>query len=153
MNPPLRTPKDVDALIGGVVDGTITVLATDHAPHTQEEKELEFAAAPYGIIGLECALPLYIQALLTPGHLDWPRLLALMTIEPARLCGLTGKGTLAEGADADVTILDPDHAWTIDVASFRSRSRNCPFHGWNVRGRATHTLVGGEVKYRLESGR
>ena len=149
MNPPLRTAADVEALRQGVADGTITILATDHAPHTAEEKALEFAAAPYGIVGLDCALALYVQALITPGLIGWPRLIELLTINPARLCGLEGKGTLAPGSDADLTIIDPDLEWTIDVQQFASKARNCPFHGRQVRGRATATIVGGQVKYRL----
>lgn len=153
MNPPLRTRRDVEALIEAIKDGTVTVLATDHAPHTREEKELEFAAAPYGIIGLDCALPLYVKALIETETLDWPALLAMMTIHPARLCGLDHKGTLAPGADADVTIIDPRLSWTIDVEQFASKSRNCPFHGWRVNGRAIATIVGGEVKHCLDGDR
>jgi len=148
MNPPLRTKRDVEAILAGVKDGTITVLATDHAPHTQEEKELEFAAAPYGIIGLECALPLYIRALIESGTIDWPTMIAMMTINPARLCPLPGKGSLSPGMDADVTVIDPKLEWTVDVSQFRSKSRNCPFHGWKVQGAAVATIVGGAVKYR-----
>jgi dihydroorotase len=92
MNPPLREQKDVDAIRAGVADGTITVLATDHAPHTTEEKKLPFEEAPFGIVGLETALPLYVEALVTPKLIEWPRLIALMTIEPARLCGLDQQG-------------------------------------------------------------
>jgi len=151
MNPPLRTAADVKACIEAVKDGTIDCLATDHAPHLLEEKELEFAAAPFGIISLECALALYIKALVEPGHVDWMRLIELMTIKPARIVNLAkgtlGKGTLAEGADADVTIIDPEHSWTINPATFKSKSRNCPFAGWQVKGRAVTTLVGGEVKW------
>lgn len=146
MNPPLRGKRDVEAILQGIRDGTITILATDHAPHTQEEKELEFAAAPYGIIGLDCALPLYVRALVESGTLDWPGMLAMMTCNPAKLCNLTGKGTLAPGSDADVTVIDPKAAWTIDVADFASKSRNCPFHGWKVEGRAIATIVEGQVK-------
>ena len=149
MNPPLRTAADVAACVAGVVDGTIDCLATDHAPHRAEEKELEFADAPNGIIGLECALPLYVRALVEPGHITWPKLIELMTVGSARVAKLA-KGTLAVGADADVTIIDPDHRWTVDVSKFRGKSRNCPFHGWAVTGRATHTIVGGAVKWRLE---
>ena len=149
MNPPLRTAADVDALRRGVGDGTITILATDHAPHTAEEKALEFAAAPYGIVGLDCALPLYIKALIDTQTIDWPRLIELLTINPARLCGLAGKGTLAVGSDADVTIIDPEMPWTIDVSRFASKARNCPFGGWNVRGRAVITIVSGSVKFEL----
>jgi dihydroorotase len=146
MNPPLRTAADVEACIAGVADGTIDILATDHAPHRAEEKEAEFPAAPFGIIGLECALPLYIEALLTPGHISRSKLIDLMTAAPARV-GKLNKGTLSVGADADVTIIDPRLAWTIDVNRFAGKSRNCPFHGRKVTGRATHTIVGGELKW------
>lgn len=146
MNPPLRGRRDIEAILDGIRDGTITILATDHAPHTREQKELEFAAAPFGIIGLDCALPLYVRALIESQTLDWPAMLAMMTINPARLCGLAGKGELAVGADADVTVIDPNETWTIDVEQFASRSRNCPFDGWTVRGRAIATIVGGAVK-------
>ncbi|MBX3355922.1 MAG: dihydroorotase [Phycisphaeraceae bacterium] len=147
MNPPLRGSADVEALRKGVADGTITVLATDHAPHTSSEKARDFAAAPFGIIGLECALPLYAKALVETGLIEWPRLIALMTIEPARLCGLDrmGLGTLSVGGPADITVIDPALKWTIDVASFKSLSRNCPFDGWSVTGRAIKVLVGGRL--------
>ncbi|MAE64924.1 MAG: dihydroorotase [Phycisphaeraceae bacterium] len=145
MNPPLRSRRDIEGIREGVRDGTVTILATDHAPHTREEKELEFAAAPYGIIGLECALPLYVRGLIETETLDWPAMLAMMTSQPARLCGLEGKGTLCAGADADVTVIDPNEAWTIDVDAFHGKSRNCPFHGWNVTGRPVATIVGGRV--------
>ncbi len=146
MNPPLRARADVAALLDGVRDGTLTILATDHAPHTQEEKELEFAAAPFGIVGLDCALPLYVQALVESETLDWPAMLAMMTINPAKLCRLGRKGTLAQGADADVTLIDPKAHWTIDADDFASKGRNCPFHGWNVTARAVGAIVGGRVK-------
>jgi dihydroorotase len=150
MNPPLRTAADVRACIEGVIDGTIDCLATDHAPHLAEEKELEFQNAPFGIIGLEGALALYAKALVEPGHIDWMRLIELMTLAGARIVKLDAtKGTLTEGADADVTIIDPQMKWTIDAEQFASKSRNCPFHGWEVTGRATHTIVGGAVKWRL----
>jgi dihydroorotase len=148
MNPPLRTAADVRACIAGVVDGTIDCLATDHAPHLAEEKELEFAAAPFGIISIECALALYVEALVTPGHIDWLRLIGLMSSEPARIARLNA-GTLTPGAPADVTIIDPGAQWTIDVEAFQSRSRNCPFHGRRVTGRATHTIVDGVVVHEL----
>jgi len=146
MNPPLRQKRDVDALRQGIADGTITVLATDHAPHTPEEKELEFAAAPYGIIGLECALPLYIEALIASDTIDWPRLIAMLTINGAHLCNLDGKGHLTAGADADVTVIDANLKWTIDAEAFAGKSRNCPFHGWSVAGQAVCTVVGGDIK-------
>ena len=148
MNPPLRAAADVKACIEGVKDGTIDCLATDHAPHLAEEKELEFTAAPFGIIGLECALALYIKALVEPGHIDWMRLIELMTIKGADIVKLP-KGTLRQGHDADVTIIDPQKKWTIDVEKFAGKSHNCPFHGWKVTGRATTTIVGGAVKWRL----
>ena len=149
MSPPLRTAADVAAVIEGVKDGTIDVLATDHAPHLAEEKELEFAYAPNGIIGMECALPLYIKALVEPGHISWLRLIELMSTGPAKVLALPSKGTLAAGADADVTIIDPQAQWTIEPPHFKSKSRNCPFAGWAVKGRVTTTIVGGEVKYEL----
>lgn len=153
MNPPLRTAGDIDALKKAVADGTITVLATDHAPHTAAEKARDFASAPFGIIGLECALPLYVKALVDDGVIGWPRLIAMMTIEPVRLCGfdrragLESLGTLRVGGIADVTVIDPAATWTIRAAEFASKSRNCPFEGWTVRGRATHTIVGGVLRY------
>ncbi len=147
MNPPLRGLADVEACIAGVKDGTIDCLATDHAPHLAEEKELEFQNAPFGIIGLDCALALYVKALIEPGHIDWMRLIELMTTSPAAIVKLA-KGTLKEGADADITIIDPNRKWKIDAEQFASKSRNCPFHGWEVTGRATATVVGGAVKWR-----
>src|SRR5437763_3778309 len=109
-DPPHRTAMDVKACIAGIKDGTIDCLATDHAPHLCEEKELEFVYAPFGIIGLECALPLYAKALVEPGHIDWMRLIDLMTSRPAAIIK-SNKGTLQEGADADVTIIDPNRRW------------------------------------------
>ncbi|MEM9347068.1 MAG: dihydroorotase [Planctomycetota bacterium] len=153
MNPPLRTQRDIDALLEAVADGTISLLATDHAPHTREQKEREFAIAPYGIIGLECALALYIKALIEPGVIDWPRLIAMTSTNHAQLCGLKGKGQLAVGSDADVTVIDPEHAWTIEADQFAGKSSNCPFDGWHVKGRAIVTIVGGEVKLALDPNR
>ena len=147
MNPPLRTAVDVAACIQGVKDGTLDCLATDHAPHLAEEKELEFQNAPFGILGLECALPVYIKALVEPGHITWNRLIEMMTIAPAKIAKLN-KGTLAFGADADVTVIDPAQKWTIDKSTFRGKSRNCPFDGWHVSGKATHTIVGGQLKWK-----
>jgi dihydroorotase len=149
MNPPLRTAADVAACIEGVKDGTIDCLATDHAPHLAEEKELEFPAAPFGIISLECALPLYVKALVETAHIDWMRLVELMTVNAAHIVKLA-KGTLQEGADADVTVIDPNRKWKIDAEQFASKSRNCPFHGWEVSGRAVATIVGGAVKWKLK---
>jgi len=148
VNPPLRTRGDVAACLQGVTDGTIDCLVSDHAPHGIQEKELEFLSAPFGIIGLETALPLLVKALVTPGLLDWPALIERMTVRPAAVFAL-GKGTLAPGADADVTLIDPDLEWSIDVKQFRSKSRNCPFDGSSVTGRAVATIVGGEIKHQL----
>lgn len=148
MNPPLRPAGDVRACIEGVIDGTIDCLATDHAPHLAEEKELEFPYAPFGILGLEPALALYVKALVEPGHIDWMRLIELMSTRPAEIVRLD-RGTLRPGAAADVSLIDPNLDWTIDVEQFKSKSRNCPFHGMRVKGRATHTIVGGEVKWQL----
>ncbi|MFN4244241.1 MAG: dihydroorotase [Tepidisphaerales bacterium] len=154
MNPPLRTKADVEACIQGVLDGTIDALATDHAPHRAEEKELEFPSAPFGIIGLECALPLYARALVEPGYLSWLRLVELMTWSPAKILRRheTGMGTLREGAPADVTVIDPRRTWRIDPSRFHSRSRNCPFAGWDVRGRVVATIVAGDVKWMERQG-
>jgi dihydroorotase len=146
MNPPLRTAEDVEACRRGCADGTIDCLVTDHAPHRAEEKEHEFLDAPFGIIGLECALPLFARALIETGLMDWPAVIAMLTARPARIVGLR-KGTLAVDADADVTLIDPNHAWHIDVRKFRSKSANCPFDGESVTGKALLTLVGGAIKY------
>jgi dihydroorotase len=153
MNPPLRTQADVEACIAGVVDGTIDCLATDHAPHTREEKEQEFDKAPFGIVGLETALPLYAKALVEAGHLTWLGLVEKMTVGPARVMGLNGRGTLAKGAAADVTVFDPAEAWTVDATRFRSKGRNTPFDGWKVKGRVKRTIVGGRVVFENGSSR
>ena len=115
----------------------------------QSEKELEFLAAPFGIASLECALSLYIKALLEPGVLDWPGLIKLMTANPAKIIGVD-KGTLGRGKQADVTIIDPDFEYTIDKNKFRSKSRNCPYHGWPVKGRVLKTIVGGEIRFSAD---
>jgi dihydroorotase len=148
MNPPLRTAADVQALRQAVADGTIDVLATDHAPHSDAEKARDFAGAPFGIIGLEHALPLYREALVDSGAIAWPRLIALLTIQPARLLGLDamGLGTLRVGAPGDVTVIDPEARWTVDPAAGRSKSRNTPFAGRALRGRAVHVFVDGAAK-------
>ena len=153
VNPPLRQKRDIEELLAGVADGTITVLACDHAPYTQEEKELEFAAAPFGIVGLESALPMYIKALIESETIDWPAMLAMMTINPARLCSLDSKGQLVPGADADVTIIDPKVQWTIEADKFHGKSRNCPFDRWPATGRAVTTIVAGQIKFNLDPDR
>jgi dihydroorotase len=148
MNPPLRAARDVAALRDGLRDGTLDALVSDHAPHAAEEKALDFSAAPFGVIGMESLLAVAVTELV-PDVLGWPELLATLTVKPARILSLARKGTLEPGADADVTLIDPDAAWTIDVNAFRSKSRNCPFHGKAVRSRAVRTIVGGETKFRI----
>ena len=147
MAPPLRTEEDVQAILEGLRDGTLEVLATDHAPHAPEKKMRELAQAPNGIIGLETLLPICIQALITPGHLTWPQMIEKLTIHPARVLGIE-RGTLKPGAIADVTVIDPAVEWTIDPNQFRSKSRNCPYAGWKVRGWADTVLVGGAIKFQ-----
>jgi dihydroorotase len=147
MNPPLRTRRDVEALIEGLVDGTIDVIASDHAPHAPARKELELDRAPFGVIGLETTLPICILTLIEPGYLSWSELIAKLTTNPARILSIPG-GTLRPGTDADVTVIHPSVEWTIQPEKFRSRSRNCPFAGWHVHGRAEMVLVAGEIRYR-----
>ncbi len=150
MNPPLRTHQDVEAVIEGLTDGTIEVLATDHAPHAPEKKMRELDQAPFGILGLETLIPITVKGLVDPGHLTWPEVIRKLTIAPAELLNLQHrKGTLRPGADADVTIIDPEARWTIDVDSFRSKSRNSPYGGWDVRGRAHTVVVAGEVRHTM----
>ena len=152
MNPPLRGAEDVEAVVAGVIDGTITVLATDHAPHAPEEKALDFESAPFGIIGLETALALYAQALVAPGHIGWHRLIELMTVNPAKLCGLDemGLGRLEAGGPADITLIDPELEWTISGSDLAGKSRNTPFLGRTVKGRAVRTMVAGRTVWELQ---
>ena len=145
MSPPLRGREHVAACIAGLVDGTIDVIACDHAPHAKEKKMQELDQAPFGVVGLETSLGLVVTKLIEAGHLDWSTALAKMTINPARVLGIN-KGTLALGADADVTIIDPDVRWIVDPREFRSKSTNTPFAGWELRGRASTVIVGGRVK-------
>ncbi|MHC4130393.1 MAG: dihydroorotase [Planctomycetota bacterium] len=148
VNPPLRTKLDIEALREAVAEGLVDAVASDHAPHLQSEKELEFLAAPFGIASLECVLGLYVKALIEPGVVDWPDLIRLMTCGPAKVIGID-KGTLGIGRQGDVTIIDPEVKYEIDVNTFRSKSRNCPYHGWKVRGRIDKTIVGGEIRFSL----
>jgi dihydroorotase len=144
MNPPLRSEDDRQALLEGLSDGTIDAIASDHAPHHHDEKLQEFDDAPFGIVGLETALPLAMDRLVRPGIIDIPRMVELMSLNPARILGLK-KGTLAPGADADITVIDPDLEVTVDPARFQSRSRNTPFAGWRLRGWPVLTIVGGRA--------
>jgi dihydroorotase len=148
MSPPLRAAVDVEACIAGLKDGTIDVICTDHAPHALEKKMQELDRAPFGILGLETALGLVATQLVHAGHLDWPMAIQRMTINPARILGID-KGTLRIGADADVTIIDPELEWTVDPEFFYSKSVNTPFAGWKLRGRAETVIVGGRIKFEL----
>ena len=152
VNPPLRTKGDIDEIIAGIVDGTITILASDHAPHATYEKEVELDRAPFGILGLETELAVFLEVLLHRHKaLDLPRIIAMLTVNPARLLGLD-RGTLSSGAIADVTIIDPEHAWVYDRNASFSLSRNTPFHGMSLRGRALRTIVAGRTVWDIESG-
>ena len=145
MNPPLRSRADREALIEGIVDGTIEVVATDHAPHTAEEKARGLAGSAMGIVGLECAFALLYKYLVLPGTIPLERLVALMSVNPRRIFGLGGG--LEPGEPADFTVLDLDAQYEIDPAAFRSKGRATPFAGWPVQGRAAMTVVGGRVVY------
>ena len=146
MNPPLREAADRDAMVSGIADGTVDVIATDHAPHHYDEKNVEFDRAPFGIVGLETAVPLALDRLMHAGVIRLPRLVELMSVNPARILRIPG-GTLSEGAPADITILAPDLKVTIDAAALRSRSKNTPFNGWEMRGGVAATIVGGRTVY------
>jgi len=150
MKPPLRGPSHIEACIAGLVDGTIDVIVTDHAPHAAEKKMRELDQAPFGIIGLETAVGLVTAELVDAGHLDWPTAIAKMTINPARILGID-KGTLAIGADADVTVIDPELRWEVRRDELRSKSHNTPLLGQNLKGRATCVLVGGTIKMQRAS--
>jgi dihydroorotase len=149
MSPPLRTAADVEAIIEGLVDGTIDCIATDHAPHALEKKMLELDRAPFGILGLETAVGLAVTRLVEPGRIGWPRLVAAMSTLPAEILGIN-RGTLRPGAVADITLIDPARSWRVDARRFASKSINSPFHGWTLQGRAVATIVAGRVKYRLQ---
>ncbi len=150
MNPPLRSAADREAVLEGLVDGTIEILCSDHAPHCNYEKEVEFDYAPFGITGLETELALSLMQLFHAGRLGLPEVIAKFTSEPARLLNLS-QGTLSVGADADITVFDPDREWTFDVGQSLSKSSNSPFHGWRLKGRAVATLVGGKVVWNEHS--
>lgn len=147
MNPPLRTWQDIQAIKEGLRDGTIDVIATDHAPHAPQDKQREFAEAPFGIVGLETALPLTL-ALVEEGVLSLEAAVAKLTTAPAQAFSLP-KGTLAPGADADVVVVDAQRQWEVDPSRFRSKSTNTPFAGWKVKGLATTTIVAGKVVYEF----
>jgi dihydroorotase len=149
VNPPLRSQRDVDALLEGIADGTLSILCSDHAPHADFEKEVEFDVAPFGIVGLETELGLFIDLLVHKrAKIDIARLVEMYTVEPARLLKLDA-GTLSNDARADVTLIDPALGWTVSVDEFQSASRNSPFDGWKLRGRAVRTIVGGKTVWKL----
>jgi dihydroorotase len=149
MNPPLRAKEDVAALLEGIADGTLSILCSDHAPHAHFEKEVEFDAAPFGIVGLETELGLFLDLLVHKTNtIDLPRLIEMFTVNPARLLQIEG-GTLSVGSAADVTLIDPELEWTVDARAFQSMSRNTPFDGWKLQGRAVRTIVGGKTVWKL----
>jgi dihydroorotase len=147
MNPPLRSAADAAALVAALASGVVDVIATDHAPHTAEEKARGLAAAPFGVVGLETAVSLVLDRLVRPGTITLARFVELMSGGPARLLGLRHKGRLAPGADADLTVLDLERPVTVDKTRFESKGRNTPFNGWKLRGGPVLTVVGGRVAY------
>ena len=150
MNPPLRSAEDRAAIIEGLADGTLEILASDHAPHCGHEKDVEFDYAPFGITGLETELSLSLMQLVAPGHLSLSDMLAKYTINPAKLLNLP-KGTLSAGADADVTVIDLGEEWVFDAAASPSKSANSPFNSWTLKGRPIMTMVGGKIVWRGEA--
>ena len=151
MNPPLRTARDVHAVIAGLQDGTIDVIATDHAPHTFDDKRVEFDQAAFGISGLETAFALGFTQLVKTGKLTLKQLLYRMIVGPARVIRMKNKGSLQPGHDADVVILDAEKVWTVNVKDFASKGKNSPFDGWQVQGLVETTIVGGRVVYQIEN--
>lgn len=147
MNPPLREKKDIEALREGLADGTIDCIVTDHAPHSPEEKDVEFDAAPFGIIGLETSLGLILTELYHKGVLGLKDIISLMSTNPAQILGLKG-GSLKVGDPADITIIDLEKEWKVKPSQFKSKSRNTPFGGWILKGKAIATIVGGGIVYR-----
>jgi dihydroorotase len=146
MNPPLREAADREAMLDGIADGTVDVIATDHAPHHYDEKKVEFDRAPFGIIGLETAIPLSLDRLVHSGRIRLSRLVELMSLNPARILRVSG-GTLSPGAPADITVLAPDRTVRVDASRMRSRSKNTPFDGWELRGAVAATIVGGRILF------
>jgi dihydroorotase len=150
MNPPLRSRKHLEAILEAIADGTVDAVATDHAPHHADEKELEFDHAAFGITGLETAVGLALDRLVHGGRVTLERLVELFSVNPARIFRLEGRGTLRPGAWGDVTVLDPELRWTFDASRSKSKSRNTPFDGWTFRGAAVATVVGGRLVYVRE---
>jgi dihydroorotase len=149
MNPPLRAKEDVAALLEGIADGTLSILCSDHAPHAQFEKEVEFDAAPFGIVGLETELGLFLDLLVHKTRtIELPRLIEMFTVNPAQLLQIDA-GTLSVGRAADITLIDPKLEWTVEASTFQSTSRNTPFDGWKLKGRAVRTIVGGKTVWKM----
>jgi dihydroorotase len=146
MNPPLREAADRDAMLEGISDGSVDAIATDHAPHHYDEKKVEYDHAPFGIVGLETAVPLALDRLVHAGRIRLSRMVELMSVNPARILNVPG-GTLSEGAPADITIIAPDLKVRIEASKLRSRSKNTPFDGWELRGGVAATLVAGRPLY------
>jgi len=145
----LRTPRDVEALKAAIADGTIEILASDHAPHCGFEKEVEFDDAPFGILGLETQVGVFVTELVETGVITLPEFVRKMTVNPEKLLKL-GKGTLTPGREADITVIDPKRKWTVDKHQFHSKSRNTPFHGMELTGRSVLTIVSGRVVWDLD---
>jgi len=151
MSPPLREPEDVEAMLGGLSDGTIDCIASDHAPHTSLEKDTTFEEAANGIIGLETSIQLAWDRLVRKDVISIPRLVELCSVNPSRILRLD-RGTLREGAIADITVIDPNREVTVDAGSFKSKSRNCPFNGWRLVGSPVMTVVAGRIVYTISHG-
>ena len=149
MNPPLRSKSDVAAVLGALKDGTIGVIASDHAPHHESEKNTSYDSAANGIVGLETTVPLCITCLVNAGHLSPSELIEKLTVNPADILGIK-KGTLSEGADADITIIDPHERYKINRNDFFSKGRNTPFDGYDVNGRVRYTILYGKIVYRCD---
>jgi len=146
MNPPLRSNEDRDALVKGVLDGTLDTFATDHAPHTQEEKSRSIVEAPFGIIGFETALPLYLEVFYHTGQMKPLEFIKRFTVNPARVMNIP-RGSISQEQIADITIIDPDYLWNYDVTQSKSKSRNSPFHKRKLKGKAVYTIVSGQIVY------
>ncbi|MGH9310792.1 MAG: dihydroorotase, partial [Vicinamibacterales bacterium] len=148
MNPPLREEADRDAMLEGIADGTVDAIATDHAPHHADEKMVEFDRAPFGITGLETAVPLVFDKLVHAGRISVVRAIELLSSNPARVFNLPG-GRLGDGMPADLTVIDPDRRTVVDAASQKTKSKNTPFNGWELRGAVALTMVGGRIVHRV----
>ncbi|MDD2689777.1 MAG: amidohydrolase family protein, partial [Candidatus Omnitrophica bacterium] len=149
MNPPLRSQEDAESIKRGLADGTIDVVASDHAPHTESEKEIEFERAEFGVIGLETELAVCITELVKSGLLDWPGLVRKLAFNPAKILGIN-KGTLTPGSDADLIVVSPGNEWVVEKKRFLSKSKNSPFIGKKLKGIVEYTLVAGKVVYKSE---